>query len=496
MSFRMTRRALVLAAALCVPWGFPAPRPQAPPAPATVVIQGATVIDGTDALPAIGTVILRDGMVAAILPADAAVPDGAQVIDGRGRYLIPGLWDMHVHLATRPEPQIAERIMLPLFVAHGIVGVRDMGGPPDRVLALRAQPAAGLSPAPRIITPGPFLDGPGDDDPLFRRILSSTDAAATVRDLSAAGVDFFKVQSGLTAEAHAALARAARARQAVFAGHVPLAMTAAAVADSGQRSIEHISPALVGDAGLLFACSPRETALRTELLAIERDRPSAKPGEIAAREHELRRALVQSFDPARARMLGARLQAAGVWIVPTLVWSNSLRPFTPADDGSALPMEYVPAATRTRWMEGRRRFMASLTAADFTAAREVARVSAEAVVALHEGGAAVLAGTDTMDAFVLPGISLHQELALLVRAGLTPLAALQSATLRAAEYRGTAAIEGSIMPGRRADLVLLDADPLRDIANLSRVRAVIIGGRVHARPDLDALLAQTRTAAQ
>jgi hypothetical protein len=265
---------------------------------------------------------------------------------------------------------------------------------------------------------------------------------------------------------------------------------------SGQRSIEHISPALVGDAGLLFGCSRIEDELRAELLAIERDRPSATPRTIQARERVLRQRLVDTYDPARARALGAQLKKAGVWIVPTLIWSNSLRPLTAADDGSQLPMEYVPAAARARWMQNRAQYLKGLDAADFIATQDAARISAMAVQAMHAAGAAVLAGTDAFDAFVLPGVSLHQELALLVRAGLTPLAAIQSATLAAAEYRGTAAAEGSIAKGKRADLVLLDADPLADIANLARVHAVFVGGRLHSRGDLDALLARVRTAAQ
>ena len=489
MLIRTLLPAVTLTAALWYPL---APLAHAPAA--TVAITGATVIDGTGEAPAIGLVILRDGVVSARLPADAPVPEGAEILDGRGRFLIPGLWDMHAHLAIRPEPQLAERMILPLFLAHGVVGVRDMGGPPDRLRELRTHASSGAW--PRIITPGPFLDGPGDSDRMFRRLASGADAALAVRDLSEAGVDFLKVQAGLTADTHATLMREARARKMHVAGHVPLAMTARAVASSGQRSIEHISPALVGDAGLLFACSAIEDTLRAELLAIEGDRPSAKPGTIAARERALRQQLVDTYDPARARALGAQLKAAGVWIVPTLIWSNSLRPLTAADDGSALPMEYVPAATRGRWIQNRSRYLKTLSPTDFVAARDVARVSALAVRAMHEAGAAVLAGTDTFDAFVLPGVSLHQELALLVRAGLTPMAALQSATLRAAEYRGTAGSEGSVEAGKRADLVLLDADPLLDIANLKRVHAVVIGGRVHTRREIDALLLQVRAAAQ
>jgi hypothetical protein len=162
--------------------------------------------------------------------------------------------------------------------------------------------------------------------------------------------------------------------------------------------------------------------------------------------------------------------------VPTLIWSDSLRPLRGDDDGSRVPLEYVPSATRARWQQRRAAHLKAAQPADFAAASDVARIARRAVGALHAAGAAVPAGTDTFDAFVLPGVSLHQELALLVAAGLTPLEALQAATTHAAEFRGTAAREGTIERGKLADFVLLDANPLDDIANVAKIRAVVTDG--------------------
>jgi imidazolonepropionase-like amidohydrolase len=459
--------------------------------PATLAITNVTIVDGTGAAPRRGTVVVRDGVIAGIgAPED--VPSGATIVDGAGRFLTPGLWDMHVHLATRPEPRLAEQMILPLLLAHGIVGVRDMGGPLERVLDLRARIAAASVQGPRILTSGPFVDGPGETDPMFVRAPDAVAAATAARDLAALGVDFVKAQAGLQPDAHAALVRAARDAGTTVAGHIPLAMTAEAVIGSGQRTIEHISPALVGDGMLLIACSSKAAALLAELRALEQDRGTARAELIAAREAALRREIVETYDPARAQAIGRSMRDRDVWVVPTLIWSASLRPLDRADDGSALPMEYVPTALRARWTERRRQFIAAQTEESLAAARAVAAASARAVRDLHAAGAKVLAGTDTFDAFVLPGVSLHQELDLLVRAGLSPTAALQAATRNAAQARGAAEREGTVAAGKRADLLLLDADPGADIRNLARVHAVVVGGTLYNREALDRLLTQAR----
>jgi hypothetical protein len=349
---------------------------------------------------------------------------------------------------------------------------------------------------PHVLTPGPFVDGPGEDDPSFRRVGDAAGARAAVDALATAGVDFIKVQANLSRPAWDAVLDEAGRRSLAVAGHVPILFPAADVVSGGQRSIEHISPALVGDAGLLFACSMREAELRRELLAIERDRATSTPEQIRKRDAALRVALVDSYDAGRAAALGRAIAAKGEWIVPTLIWSNSFRPLGPADDGSDLPMDIVPAATRSRWQAGRSAYLKAATAADFEAASRVARRAAEAVAALHHAGAPVLAGTDTFDAFDLPGISLHQELELLAGAGLTPLEAIQSATRNAAEWRKAGAREGTLAEGKRADLVLLDADPLADIRNTRRIGAVVQDGRLRGRAGLDQLMNGARDAAR
>ena len=488
----MHRAVPLLTIALVVDISIAAQRPSR----ADLVITGVGVVDVESGQVARHTVVVQNGAIESLLAPGAAVPTSTATLDGTGKFLIPGLWDMHVHLATRPEAELAEKIMLPLFLANGIVGVRDMGGPLDRVLAIRDAVKKGTLAGPRVITPGPFVDGAGDADPMFSRASTPEEGTAAVRALAAAGVDFIKVQAGLSPAVHAAVVAEARRQKLTVAGHIPIAMTASDVIASGQQSIEHISPALPGDALLLFACSRRDAELRAELTAIERERATAKPEDIRARETKLRADLVATYDPSKAVAIGANLAAARTWIVPTLIWSNTLRPLHAQDSGESLPLEFVPVETRKRWQDARSRYLTAAPPETYAANSAVARTSAQAVAALHKAGARVLAGTDNFDGFVLPGVSLHQELSLLVEAGLTPLQALQTATRNAAEFRGAGGVEGSIAKGRRADLVLLEANPLENIRNAARIHAVVAGGRLHTRTDLDRLLDAARAAAK
>lgn len=463
-------------------------------APSRLTIANVTIVDGTDRLPRVGSVTIEGDRIAAVTYGGTGTPapGDAMRIDGTGRFLIPGLWDMHVHLAMRPEPGLAEQVILPLLLAHGVVGVRDMGGPLDRVLDLRARVADGRQTGPRILTPGPFVDGPGDPDRFFLRPGSAAAAAATVEDLVARGADFVKVQAGVEPAVHGALVRAARAAKVPLAGHVPLSMTAEAVIASGQRSLEHISPALVGDGLLLLSCSSRAEELVRELRSIERDRAAAPRDEIAAREHALRARAVATYDPARAQAIGRSMAERDVWIVPTLVWSAAFRPLSATDDGASQPADLAPAALQARWRKRRLDAIQAHTPEMLAANAAVAAAAGRAIADLGRGGARVLAGTDTFDAFVLPGRSLHDELALLVAGGLSPLQALQAATREPAAYRGAAGAEGTIQQGYRADLVLLDANPLDDIRHVGRIRAVVAGGVLHDRDALDRLLDEVR----
>ena len=469
----------------------------------TLAITHATVIDMTG--PRAGerrdhTVIVEDGRIVRVGPSERVrPPSGARVVDATDRWLIPGLWDMHVHLANRDDPGIESGFIAPMLLAHGILGVRDMGSDLARVLALRDSIARSKWRAPEILTPGPFLDGAAAEaGPLFVPVATDSAAREAVRSLRAKGVDFIKIQAGLSREALWAVSRECTRLRMRFEGHVPETLTAHEVLSANAHSLEHLSPSLPGDAGVMRACSGREDSLIAALAAFNEaaSQPGADRTELRRRQAELQEAHVARFDDAAVRALARDVRSRGAALCPTLVWSASFRPLDAGDSGAALPMDLVPRSIRERARAGRRRFLAATSEESFALNRRVAERSATLVGALHREGATILAGTDSFDAFCLPGVALHQELENLVAAGLTPYEALESATSAPARFLARGHRQGTLERGKRAEMLLLDADPLADIRNTRRIAAVITGGRVLERSDLDALLASVRVYAE
>ena len=453
-----------------------APSAQAP----TIAITDVTLIDGGDGPVRPGmTVVVRGGTIAEIAPSAAArVPSGAMRVDGRGRYLIPGLIDAHVHLATRPD--VTPELVLPALVAHGVLAVRDMGGDLDRVLAMRRKVEASELAGPAIVTPGPFLDGAQQATPIVTPVTTAAEAEAAVRALAARKVDFLMVQAGLTAEAWRVILGASRAVGLTVAGHVPEAMSAFDVVNGGQRSVEHVSPALPGDAALMLAVSREETAIRAALRE-----PST----------DVRRRLIESIDPARQKALFTAMREHDVTAVPTMVWSAGLLPQTRNDIPAADVLAFIPRAARTRFVERRKAALEKATDEGLALNRAIAGASRQFVGAMHRAGVTIAAGTDALDSYLPLGPSLHAELEQLVAAGMTPRQALTAATREAARLAGFARSRGTIVVGKSGDVVLLDADPAADITAVRRINAVIHRGRVLDRAALDTMLERVRDVA-
>lgn len=411
---------------------------------AALAITHVTLVDGTGAPPrADWTVVVRGRRIAAAGPsATVAVPAGARRIDGRGRWLIPGLWDMHVHAAAHDFPDFTG----PLLLAHGVTGARDMGFLVDSARHWKTEVAAGRVDGPRLVVGG-RLDGPRNRAPWVARAATADEARRAVDTLAARGADFIKVYSHLPRDAYFAAAERARLRGVPFAGHVPYAVSMDAAARAGQRSVEH------GD-DLMRACSRDDAALRAELAALSPDAPPER--QLALVRDHARRMRAGADDARCGRMIGA-LADAGTWLTPTLVVYQPYQ--TPADTSVLHPgqVRYVPRGLRAEWDARLRRAGGdtAIVGAYFSLAR-----TGEA----HRAGVRLLAGTDAPLAYVHPGLSLHDELALLVRAGLTPMQALQTATREPAAYLGALDSLGTVQPGRVADLVLLDADPSRTSA--------------------------------
>jgi imidazolonepropionase-like amidohydrolase len=412
------------------------------------------------------TVLVRGTRVVQVGPSGRVrVPAGARVVDGRGRFLLPGLWDMHVHLSEIPERY------LPLLLAHGVTGARDMHQPLglDSLRLWRREIAAGERVGPRLVFAGPLVDGAGSRWPGAAIVRTPEDGRRVVDSLRAAGADFVKVYNLLRPEVYAAIVARAREVGLPVAGHAPQLVGLAAASDAGQRSLEHLPP----DDNRL-ECSPRGAELRAER-GIALQRPPAAWTE----------ALAVSQDPARCAAFHARLARNGTWVVPTLV-NDAMRQLPALARARSARWRWVPDSVRARFD--------SLTrdaAAGDTVLRANARMrwGLETLPQLRAAGVRLLAGTDCTTARVnVCGPALHDELALLVAHGLTPAEALRAATLDPARFLGAADSLGTVAAGRVADLVLLDADPLADVRHAARVRAVVANGRLFERAALDALL--------
>lgn len=433
-----------------------------------LAITPVTVVDVTDgSLHSAQTVLVEGNRIAAVGPVDdVTVQEGAEVVDGAGGYLIPGLWDMHVH-GTRRESTY------PVYLANGVTGVREMFGPAD-VRAFRSELAAKRIAAPRMYMAGPIIDGSPPVWPRSVVVTTVEEARQAAVEQKRQGVDFIKVYQRLTRDIYYAIL-AESARQGLpVTGHVPWSVSLWEAVAAGQRTVEHLVQ-------VALACSSEETRFRGESRAV---------GSLI----EAMRMMVEAshtFSPAKCELLYAALVRNDVWIVPTLTvkrsdgWGNDPQ-FTNDDR-----LRYFDAETRAwlapspddapedRWTE-----------ADFATGRELFAFDQKVVGDMFRAGVGILAGTDALNPYVFPGFSLHDELALLVDSGLTPLAALQAATSSAAAFMGKSADLGSVTPGKLADLLLLDANPLDDIHNTQKIRAVVADGRLHRRADLDRLMAE------
>ncbi len=417
------------------------------------------------------TVLIEDGRIAAIdAPSNVAIPEGAGRVDGHGRFLMPGLVDMHVHLFNNASHRPPNTWSFPLYVANGVTGVREMATLPESIAtvdAWRGAIADGSLVAPRILAAGVVAWGPLPDDATHQVELAAN-----------AGADFIKVFSEISEPAWRAVLEAARARSLPVMGHVPAGISALTAAEAGQRSEEHLMQ-------VFEACST------TERSALDGRRGLAGDALVARRDADEARVL-GAFDQRTCDRAAIALKRSGEAQVPTLVLDKAESgPRDPESFSSDPRWKYLRADERARWQ----RVAREVTPAERAVAPRRWPVARRIVASLHRAGVPILAGTDAPMPNVYPGFALHQELELLVESGMSPAEALRTATLAPATFLGIAGESGSVVAGQRADLVLLDADPLRDIRNAGRIDAVVLDGRVLRRAALDALLADAARSA-
>ncbi len=429
----------------------------------TLAITHVTLIDVSNgATTPDSTVVIDGNRIVSVAPSASTSPKAAQVVDARGNYLIPGLWDMHTHVYFDSTAADGTDLILPLFLANGITGIRDMGSVLDPVLHARDAIAAHRMFGPRMVVSGPMLDGPNTPYKAAIAITTPESGRKAVDMLKARGVDFIKVQSYVPRNAYFAIADEAKKDGIIYEGHVPDAIRASEAIASGQRTFEHLI-------GIFEASSPDEDTYLTG---------KKSPG-----------AFLATYDPAREARIIALIAKNHIWQCPTLYWERGQWLVDAIDYTKDPDLAYAAHSwVTTLWPASQKSIARSLDT-DPLPVREKFVVHELGIVhRLQAAGVPFLAGTDTAAGVdVIPGISLHLELQRFVAAGFTPLEALQTATINPAKFYNKLAEFGSIAPGRIADLVILKANPLDDIANTRSIAGVIHDGQYLSQQDLDQL---------
>lgn len=448
----------------------------------SLAITHVTVIDATGRPPQLDQTVLIDGgrITAIDAAAKIKIPKNARVIDASGKFLLPGLWDMHVHLAgINADPSWSKQVLLPLLLANGITGVRDMGGDLEALLSWQHDIESGVLLGPHIVAAGPFLAASGKKTPEQYPVANAEEARAAVDELKKRGANFIKIITMPSRDAFFAVADECKKQNISFVGHLPFEIGAKEASDAGMHSIEHL---LYSAFALSF--SSKEAELRPRLVIAEKNGDAASWEAIA---HEAD----ATYGTEKAAELFQTLKKNGTWVTPTLASLDiTSHPENWKMDDPLLG--FVPPAMAKEWrdsvndmeMKQRAGWLARQASNDWKLTGE-----------LHRAGVPLLAGSDSLDPFVFPGDSLHHELFELVRAGFTPMEAVQAATRGAAQFLGREKELGTVESGHEADLVLLNANPIENIENTRKIEAVVRHGNYYDRAALDRLLARAKEVA-
>jgi len=383
------------------------------------------------------TVVVREGRIESISPAGKAqIPAGAVSVDGKGKYLIPALAEMHAHIPAGQAPDAAVERTLFLYAANGIGTIRGMLGDP-RHLVYRERVAKSELFSPRIYTSGPSFNA--------KTALTKEAVIEAVIGQKAAGYDLLKIHPGVPRDAFDALAAKADELKMPFAGHVPADVGLHRALEAKYRSIDHLD----GYVEALVKNPANSQTFGVNLIA--------------------------EVDESKIPALVKETRAAGTWQVPTqILLENWLNDETPESMARWPEMKYVQAELLTKWIANKQNTVAKFPAADrqkFLALRR------KLIKALHDAGVPFALGSDAPQTWNVPGFSAHRELKTYVASGLTPYQALRTGTANVGVYFGTEATTGTLGVGKRADLLLLDANPLEDISNSSKIAGVMLNGR-------------------
>ncbi len=454
-----------------------------------LAITHVTIIHPTGAPQRDMTIVVSDGVIEWTgKSSDAKRPahKGELVVDARRKFLIPGLWDMHTHIAgINAHPSWAKSVLIPLLVANGITGIRDMGGDLEALKEWRREIESGAMIGPHIVAAGSMLlppqrsGAPTEADPAELHVGTTAEARAAVGALQKRGAGFIKVIQ-VPREAYFAVAEESRKDGITFVEHIPSGITATEASAAGQKSVEHIIYS-----SFALDCSAHETELRKRLL------DSSAKGDDAADAKVVFDEADQTFSARKAAALWAVFRQNGTWVTPTL-YSISILAHPPLESPGDPELDYLPPALQKEWRPTAAPSQKELAYAAWWERQynNDRKLTGE----MHRAGVRLLAGSDSLDRYVFAGTSLHRELQEFVAAGLTPQETLRTATQNPAEFLGRKDF-GEIVSGERADMVLLEGNPMEEISNTWKSSAVVLAGHFLSRKDLDMMLEKARAAA-
>ena len=417
------------------------------------------------------TVLITHNRICKIDRADKiSLAEGVTQIDGSGKFLIPGLWDMHVHWY--------DENYLPIFIANGVLGIRQMWGAPEH-FDWRKRRKTGDLLCPRMIIPSPIIDGPKPIWPGSISVANESEAREIVRELKGSGVDFLKVYSMLPKDIYFAIADESKKPGIPFVGHIPETVSAFEASDVGQKSVEHFF-------GVLDACSSRENVYREQIReAISRQEPFDSVINIIRKQKKI---YLDTYDEKKAQALFKTFAINNTWQCPTLVVNKSMAFIDDETFINDPRLKYMPDDIKSSWDSLKDFRLKARKSDEWLFAKKVFQKQLDIIKTMYETGVKFIAGTDVLNPYCFPGFSLHDELDLFVQAGLFPLEALQTATINAAIFNNALDSMGTVEQGKIADLVLLDANPLEDIQNTKKIQAVIFEGKLFDKADLQKML--------
>lgn len=432
-----------------------------------IILKNVNIVDVENGvlLPAKHVAIQGEKIVAIYGEGEIFPSDSVRIIDGKGKYLIPGLWDMHTHFNWNFE------FSSPMLVANGVTGVREMWGVMDRIKNVRKQVLNDALIAPDIYSAGAIVDG---DPPYWPKSSGVKDAEAAKAEVDhqiSEGVDFIKVYSLLTRDAYMAITQRCKELHIPFAGHVPVSISIWEAIAAGQQSIEHLD-------GILEGCSADK-----KLLSSSREERYSV---------EWTSSLVDSFEPGLLDSLANYLAQSDTWLSPTLTVLKNYANLDDTDLKKDPRLAYMPGFIQDMWDPANDFRVKNGNTEYFEVGRNKFKLQLSFMKAFEKAGVKMIVGTDYPNPYCYPGFSLHDEMQLMVKAGMTNATTLRSATYNPALFMGKEDEFGTVEVGKKANLVLLEGNPLENIANTERISSVFLRGRYLDRDKLDELLEEAK----